>query len=175
MSFTFVPMTEDYARTIVDGWRYGGEYAAYDYVHEAEHILDRTGWGSGIFAVLGGGGELVGELSIEFFDEEENPTEYDEYGDSALINSRQLWLGFGLRPDLTGRGLGGSFVSDCLDFALRQTGYQGEYVRLGVAAFNQRAIKVYERAGFEPFQQAEGEIGGRTFAISYMRKRLRAA
>ena len=174
MSFAFVPMNEEYARAIVDGWSYGGAYTAYDYVHEAEHILDATGWGRGIFAVLDTGGDLVGELSIEFFDEEENPTEYEEYGDMELINSREMWIGFGLRPDLTGRGLGAGFVTACVEFALRQTGYQGKYVLLGVADFNQRAIKVYERAGFERFHQAEGEIGGRTFTCSYMRKRLRA-
>ena len=43
MSFGFLPMKEEYARAIVDGWRCGTEYSVYDYVHEAEHMLDAGG------------------------------------------------------------------------------------------------------------------------------------
>lgn len=57
-------------------------------------------------------------------------------------------LGLGLRPDLTGRGIGLAFVQAGMAFA------RGEFApvafRLDVATFNQRAIRVYERAGFVP-------------------------
>jgi hypothetical protein len=53
----------------------------------------------------------------------------------------------GMRPDLTGRGLGEEFVHAGLRFA-RET-YSPPAFRLTVATFNQRAIRVYERAGFE--------------------------
>lgn len=168
-------MTEEHARAIVDGWRYEGEYAVYDYINEAEHMLDPSGWGRGVFAVLDETGELAGELSIEFFDQDEKPTPYGDFADTALISSREMWIGFGLRPDLTGRGLGEGFVTACVDFALRHTGYGGEYVHLGVANFNRRAITVYERSGFRSFHETKSEIGGKTLAITYMRKRLRAA
>ncbi|HET8626550.1 MAG TPA: GNAT family N-acetyltransferase [Thermomicrobiales bacterium] len=55
-------------------------------------------------------------------------------------------VGLGLRPDLTGRGLGAAFVQAGLDFARRH--YAPERFTLRVATFNRRAIRAYERADF---------------------------
>ena len=57
-----------------------------------------------------------------------------------------LFYGLGLRPDLTGRGLGLDFLRAGLAFGRRLHGPQK--VVLDVAAFNERARIVYERAGF---------------------------
>lgn len=173
MNYVFVPMNQEYATEIVDTWSYDGDYSIYDYVNEAEHMLDSEGWGSGIFAVLNQDGELVGELSIEFFDEEGEYTEYAEFGDQERINQRELWVGFGLRPDLIGQGRGAGFVTACIEYAVEQTQYRGEYVRLGVATFNERAIKAYAKAGFEIFEREMGTISGKTFECVHMRRRLR--
>lgn len=54
-----------------------------------------------------------------------------------------LDIGLGLHPDLTGRGLGSPFM----DFILNEVGIQP--LRLTVAAFNQRAIRLYKKFGFE--------------------------
>ena len=51
IEYEFVPMTREYAHAIVDQWKYGGEYSIYDYSNEAEHMLDPTAWGVGLFAV----------------------------------------------------------------------------------------------------------------------------
>ncbi len=174
MDYQFVPMTREYARTIVEGWKYGGESSIYDYSNEADHMLDPAAWEAGILAVLDEAGELVGEVSIEFLDESDQYTEYGEFGDSALISSREMWIGFGMRPDLVGRKLGPGFVRACVRHAVRCYGYRGEYVRLGVATFNRRAIKAYERAGFEVYDQARGLIAGREYDSVYMRRRLQA-
>ncbi len=172
MRYRFVPMTEAYATTIVEQWKYEGEYAIYDYAHEAEHMLDPAGWGAGVFAVLDAHGELVGELSVEFFDSADHYLEYDQYGDAAQRSGREMWIGFGLRPDLVGQGLGPAFVTACARYAVRHFDYPGEYVRLGVAAFNERAIKAYERAGFEAYGRVSGEIAGREYEGVCMRLRL---
>ena len=58
-----------------------------------------------------------------------------------------LVYGLGLRPDLTGRGLGLEFFRAGLEFGRDR--FRPARVVLAVAAFNERAIKVYERAGFE--------------------------
>ena len=57
-----------------------------------------------------------------------------------------LEYGLGLRPDLTGRGLGLDFFRRGLEFGRAR--FQPARMRLYVAAFNTRAIAVYERAGF---------------------------
>ncbi|HEX6953033.1 MAG TPA: GNAT family protein [Gaiellaceae bacterium] len=55
-------------------------------------------------------------------------------------------VGIGLRPDLTGRGNGESFLRAQLDYASRS--WQPHTFRLFVAAWNERAIRLYERLGF---------------------------
>ena len=55
-------------------------------------------------------------------------------------------IGLGLRPDLTGRGLGSSLLEAVMAFA--REGNDPRRFTLSVAAFNHRAIRVYERAGF---------------------------
>ena len=57
-----------------------------------------------------------------------------------------LDYGLGLRPDLTGGGRGLDFFAAGLAFGRER--YAPKRVRLYVAAFNERAIAVYERAGF---------------------------
>ena len=55
-------------------------------------------------------------------------------------------VGIGLRPDLTGRGLGESFLRAQLEYAAEQ--WRPATFRLFVAAWNERAIRLYERLGF---------------------------
>ena len=55
-------------------------------------------------------------------------------------------IGLGLRPDLTGRGLGLDFFRAGVEFARER--FRPALIVLNVAAFNERAIAVYERAGF---------------------------
>jgi RimJ/RimL family protein N-acetyltransferase len=55
-------------------------------------------------------------------------------------------VGIGLRPDLTGRGLGESFFRAQLDYAAGE--WSPATFRLFVASWNERAIRLYERLGF---------------------------
>ncbi len=61
----------------------------------------------------------------------------------------------------------------CAAYAVQQTHYAGAYVRLEVAKFNQRAIKAYQKAGFEIFEETQGTINGQAFACVYMRRPVR--
>ena len=69
-----------------------------------------------------------------------------------------LEIGLGLRPDLTGRGLGLTFVQAGMAFARQEFG--ATTLSLAVATFNVRARTVYERAGFRPVETYLHRING---------------
>ena len=114
------PMTaEDFAEFA--RWRYESPYDFYDSDQEPVKNPERY------FATRDDDGALIGFF---YFEHKEDVLEY----------------GLGLRPDLTGRGLGLDFFRAGLEFGREH--YRPSLVRLFVAAFNERAIKVYDRAGF---------------------------
>ncbi|MDR9854793.1 GNAT family protein [Paenibacillus sp. VCA1] len=64
------------------------------------------------------------------------------YEDETLVD-----LGLGMKPELTGQGQGSRFVGAGVGYVRRT--FPGKGVRLVVASFNERAIRAYEKAGFE--------------------------
>jgi [ribosomal protein S18]-alanine N-acetyltransferase len=148
MKFHFVPMNAEYVHKITENWHYDGEYRFYDYA-SSQFIRDPQYWGSAIFAVLDETEELVGEFTIWFEDE-------------------CMWIGFGLKPELTGCGLGQGFVSAGIRFAVDHHAYLGEHVKLSVAAFNQRAITVYHRLGFAEMERHIHQIDGQDYEFLTM-------
>ena len=131
MNFSFVPITQEQAREIAT-WRYEGIYAFYDWDadrDDLEELLDPAKREEGrVHAVLDDEGSLVGSFGFG-------------------LEGSTIEVGFGLRPDHTGRGLGLSFLCAGLQFARER--YAPTTFRLKVATFNKRAIRVYERAGFQ--------------------------
>jgi len=105
---------------IVDAWSYEPPYDFYN--GEDEPVVNPER-----FYVVRDGDEIIG---FYYFHEHERTVE----------------IGLGLRPDLTGKGLGLQFILDGVSFAHGR--FPGRRVTLNVAAFNARAIMVYERAGF---------------------------
>jgi RimJ/RimL family protein N-acetyltransferase len=103
-------------------WRYEEPYDFYNGDVEPVSNPER------FFAARYDDGDMVGFF---YFEEKADVLEY----------------GLGLRPDLTGRGLGLDFFRAGLEFARER--YRPALVRLYVAAFNERAVRVYERAGFQ--------------------------
>ena len=142
MEFAIRAMTAADADAIA-AWRYPGEYSFYNADADPEdlaELLNPAEWGHRYFAVgETGQGELVGLLVVKLT------------GPAAEI-------GLGLRPDLTGHGLGEPFVRVCLRFATSALGAQ-RYT-LAVAAFNRRAITVYERAGFQETERFDHFTNG---------------
>lgn len=168
MHFQFVPMEEAYVEKMIAEWKYVGEYAIYDYCNEADHLRDCSIWGNGLFAVLNEKNELIGEVTIEFYEGE------FEYLDNALILTQPdypatMGIGFGMRPDLTGHGWGEEFVRACVQFACDYYQYRGK-IMLGVARFNQRAYKVYERVGFKTTEMISHELNGQNYEVIRMCK-----
>src|SRR4051794_31211878 len=123
MEFRFSSMRAGEALEIA-AWHYQPPYSFYDWAADADDLAlllddDRR---EGRFFAVSDGRDLVG-----FF-------EFQTDGDGDVV------IGLGLRPELTGRGLGQEFVENGLTFA-RQS-FQPTAFRLSVAAFNARAIRV---------------------------------
>lgn len=140
-SFVIRAMTENDAHAI-SGWRYDGIYAFYDAVADRQdlaELLDPAQWGTQYFAA-DAGQELVGFFVFKL-------------GPDAVAE-----VGLGLRPDLTGQGIGQRFVDAGLRYAAHALGAAG-YV-LAVAAFNERAIAVYRRAGFAEIERYQHRTNG---------------
>jgi len=114
----------------VAAWAYPGEYAFYDAAADADDLaplLDPERRGHDFYAADGDDGRLAGYFQLK-------------------PGANQVELGLGLRPDLCGRGLGRPFTEAGIDLIRRVHGDRP--ITLAVAAFNARAITVYERCGF---------------------------
>ena len=122
---------EDAEATQISGWHYEPPYDFYDARSDPDdlrELLDPKLRKDAYFSVFDEGGVLVG-----LFQFEREGTTVD--------------VGLGMRPDLTGQGLGIGFLLAGLQFARER--FSPEGFTLSVATFNERAIRVYERAGFK--------------------------
>jgi ribosomal-protein-alanine N-acetyltransferase len=149
VKFKIAPMTQSEA-VAVTRWRYPDPYSFYDWTadpDDAALLLDSKGRKGRFFSVRDEQGELVG-----FF-------EFQQKGKDVVI-------GLGLHPDLTGRGLGREFLESGMVFAQRR--FKPERFRLSVASFNKRAIKVYERAGFNMTRAFDHETNGGVYRFIEM-------
>ena len=150
LEFAIRPMTAVDAHAIAT-WRYPGEYSFYDADADSDdlaELLDPAEWGQRYFAADElTGHTLAGSLVVK-------------------LTGPVAEIGLGLRPDLIGRGLGESFLRACLHFASAALGAQS--YSLAVAAFNRRAITVYERAGFQEVGRFEHLTNGGLHAFIRM-------
>ena len=143
MRFSLTPITRADAQAI-SRWRYDGPYSVYNGNPASVPSLLEPRYS--YHSVRDDHRELVG---------------YFCFGEDAQVASGKrlgvyevepaLDVGLGMRPDLTGRGLGAEFLRAGLQFAAGT--YDPRVFRLTVATFNRRAIRVYERTGFEPVEK----------------------
>ena len=144
MSFHFERLRWRDVRSL-SRWRYDGIYAFYN--QEALPMLTLAllrgvlhALGLEAFVVLNDANERIGIFTF-------------------IQRATAIEIGLALRPDLTGRGLGLAFVEAGLDFARAR--YAPVRFTLDVAAFNERARRVYERAGFHPGGTFTRRVKGR--------------
>lgn len=133
-----MPITESDARAIV-GWRYDGPHAAYNCPPDAAEetvrlMLDPA---NAYHAARDEQGELVGYCCFGV----DARVPGGDYSDDTVLDA-----GLGLRPDLTGCGLGHAFVDAIAAFARTQLGHR--HLQLTVAAWNRRAIRTFEKTRF---------------------------
>jgi [ribosomal protein S18]-alanine N-acetyltransferase len=145
MQFSFTPMNETDARAI-QTWRYDEPYTIYSYTPSEDGLAEMLDSRSPYYAVRSEQGELAG-----FFCFGTSAQVWHNEVPSVYSEDQTIDVGLGMRPDLTGKGLGLAFVKAGLAFASEQ--FAPRHFRLFVLAFNERAIRVYERAGFARVRQ----------------------
>jgi RimJ/RimL family protein N-acetyltransferase len=117
------------------GWRYAEPYAIYD----AQGPLGRD---VGFFAVVDDAGTLVGygctgaEARVPGVEEEAGTVD----------------VGYGMRPDLVGQGLGREFVGAVLAHAA--AAHPSSRLRMSILRWNARSRRVAEAHGFRIVSQA---------------------
>jgi ribosomal-protein-alanine N-acetyltransferase len=163
--YVFSPMTAAVADTI-DGWSYPPPYDFYDLAADPadrEAFLDPDSWPDRTYAVREAGGDrtLVGFVSF-------TPGAETTDGDAG---TESVEIGLGMAPDRTGAGEGAQFVTAGVAFA--QGKFDPAELTLGVAAFNERAIRVYEAVGFEECGRFDQETNGDVYEFVGMRLVLR--
>lgn len=144
-----VPLSHRFAVDICT-WRYPAPYGCYDMTAADPDKLVRPD--SGFFAVVQGGA-LVGFRSFGS-DGRVPGWAYDE----AALDT-----GGGLRPELTGRGLGRQAISTGLAFGRAR--FAPAAFRVTVAAFNDRALRTVMSLGFKPLGSFNAATDGRTFEV----------
>jgi RimJ/RimL family protein N-acetyltransferase len=153
MKLLFVPMTRLYAEDIAC-WRYDPPYDIYGHTdgdegQSIDYLVDDK---NGLFAVLHNG-ELIGFRSFG----EDGRVSGGNYDGSHLDT------GGGLRPDLTGKGLGAEVLFQGLQFATETFGT--DRFRVTIAVFNERAQKVCRRLGFQESDRFCRSKDGKEFVI----------
>jgi len=144
--YSYTPLDEADALAI-GRWRYPPPYAHYSMAAQGEappqpdpELLDPS---NHYYAVRDATGDLIGFVNFG-----PSALVWDAPADAPVVGSDGgLAVGLGLRPDLTGHGLGLAFVQAALAFA--RSRFQPSAAWLYVRADNQRAITVYQRAGFQ--------------------------
>jgi [ribosomal protein S18]-alanine N-acetyltransferase len=144
-----VPMTPGYARQVVT-WRYDPPYDCYDMTNaDAAFLAAPAG---GYFALIDGT-ELIGFRSFGA----DGQVRGGDYDASALDT------GGGLRPDLTGKGLGQEAIATGLEFGRRR--FAPSAFRMTIATFNVRAQRVAAALGFRKVGSFLALADGRSFTM----------
>ncbi len=148
-----IPMTADYAACI-SRWQYDAPYDIYSFDGSEETRQELLG--GGYYAVLDAQNELYGYVC--FGADARIPVREAGVYDAPLCD-----MGLGMAPDRCGGGGGTDFVRAGAAFARASLG--ADTLRLAVAAFNTRAVRAYEGAGFTVAQTVTHARSGQPFYV----------
>ncbi|WP_157812027.1 GNAT family N-acetyltransferase [Alteribacter populi] len=147
-------MTNEDAMKIAE-WEYKGPYDFYNFKNDEEdldYFLNPFNW-EHISAVYDSN-ILVGFASF------------------TVVNAREVEVGLGLRPDLTGKGNGEEFVKFAVERAKAK--YEPITLTVNVASFNERAITVYGRIGFKKVEAFIQKTNGSSYPFVKMEMPVKA-
>lgn len=144
MDVAFRPMTRAYAIEIAK-WRYEEPYALND--PDSDGIPAMLDPANAYHAMFSGAGELIGFCCFGR-DAQVPGGDYPE-------SEETLDIGAGMWPELTGKGGGNDFVASILEFAREE--FSPAIFRVTIATVNERALRVWEQAGFGRTQTFQGQ------------------
>jgi [ribosomal protein S18]-alanine N-acetyltransferase len=149
MKLTSTPMELKWAMEILK-WKYEAPYDLYNNEPNEESIKELLDLQ--YFAIMNSNDGLVGFYCL---------------GDAAQVpagrsvgayDQNALDIGIGMNPDLTGKGQGKSFFTFILN-DIEKDSLMNVPIRLTVASFNHRAIRLYENLGFKKESEFNGPSG----------------
>lgn len=138
MKYVIIPMKYEYAK-LISSWRYDEPYSIYS-MDGTEECLQELMDGN-YYSVVDENSQLIGYFCFGTSAQVPRIKHYGVYNEAGYID-----IGLGMRPDMTGKGAGMTFFQAGIEFGKKH--FQTDKMRLTVAAFNERAIKTYKRAGF---------------------------
>ena len=147
--YSFSPLTRRDAELIAS-WRYPAPYHIYDLDKSAISSLTHPDCH---YYAIRCGDEMIG---------------FRCYGEDARVvggdySVPALDMGGGLRPDLTGRGLGSSVLTAAIQFAKQR--FQSDRFRVTVASFNERALRTCLKVGFSRACEFDRPTDRRRFSV----------
>ncbi|MGD8404234.1 MAG: GNAT family N-acetyltransferase [Anaerolineales bacterium] len=159
LHISYRPAEKKHARVFVN-WQYEPPYDVYNCPPEeigdaVQYNIDPA---NNVYAMLDQNEALIG---------------YCSYGKDAQVpggdySEEALDIGLMIKPELTGQGMGTVFVEEVIQNGIEK--YAPEKLRVTIAAFNKRAIRVWEKNGFQQSQNFSREGAGMEFVI--MKKEL---
>ena len=156
MTLLFRPMDADGARTLI-GWRYPPPYQIYQLDLSPAHIGEAVAFLTDPLNAYCRIEQADGSIEAFCCFGLDAQVDGGDYSDDALD------LGMGVRPDLTGQGRGVIYATAVVQHALES--YAPTILRVTIAEFNQRAQRVWQKAGFNQVQEFRSATNGRGFVI----------
>ncbi|MDF9624606.1 GNAT family N-acetyltransferase [Bacillus cereus] len=124
----------------INTWTYEEPYSLYSFSGEKEvieELLDGTYYGC-----CDDQGDLIGYFCFGANAQVPGGRDANLYGGEDVID-----IGLGMKPALTGEGIGKEFFQAGIAFATKE--FNAKMFRLSVATFNTRAITLYKNIGFK--------------------------
>jgi len=154
VKISYRPVDETSAREFV-GWQYDPPYNIYNcppdqFEKIVQYNIDSE---NNVYAMFNERDELDG---------------YCSYGRDAQVpggdySAEALDIGMMIKPELTGQGLGTTFAEEVTRNGVHK--YSPKILRVTIAAFNKRAMRVWEKNGFQQTQTFIRDGGGMDFVI----------
>lgn len=154
MKLTIIPLSRSGIEAITS-WRYEPPYDIYNLAHppSAEAVGYFQNPAFAYHEIQDEAGEIVGFCSFGA----DGQVPGGDYSQEALD------IGMGMRPDLTGQGLGSTVAATVVDFAVAQ--YAPSMLRVTIAAFNHRAQRVWLKMGFQHTERFGREADQMPFIV----------